>query len=56
MGSRKCGRISVKELSLIQYIKEESDIFELGIKELLWMNQMEDIHIVHSNIPVRKYS
>lgn len=47
---------SVKRIVINPYIKEESDIFELGIKELLWMNQMEDIHVVHSNIPVRKYS
>lgn len=40
----------------IYYSSTKRDIFELGIKELLWMNQMEDIHIVHSNIPVRKYS
>lgn len=52
----KFRKSSVKRIVINPYIKEESDIFELGIKELLWMNQMEDIHIVHSNIPVRKYS
>lgn len=52
----KFRKSSVKRIVINPYIEEESDIFELGIKELLWMNQMEDIHIVHSNIPVRKYS
>lgn len=52
----KFRKSSVKRIVINPYIKDKSDIFELGIKELLWMNQMEDIHIVHSDIPVRKYS
>ncbi|MDO4344561.1 MAG: DUF2971 domain-containing protein [Eubacteriales bacterium] len=52
----KFKKSSVERIVINPYIKDESGIFELGIKELLWMNQMQGIPIVHSNIPLRKYS
>ncbi len=47
---------SIKQITLNPYIKESDGMFELGIKELLWNNQMENVHIVHSGIPIRKYN
>ena len=37
-------------------LREENSMFELGIRELLWQNKMEDVHIFSSGIPIRKYS
>ena len=37
----KFRKSSVKRIVINPYIKDKSDIFELGIKELLWMNQLE---------------
>ena len=34
---------------------ENNSVFELGIKELLWANDLEEVRVVKSNIPVRKY-
>lgn len=47
---------SIEQITINPYIKEQESIFELGIKELLWQNQIEDVHIVRSGIPIRKYS
>ena len=33
----------------------EGNYFELGIKELLWQNEIHDVMIYHSGIPMRKY-
>lgn len=48
-------RESLKRITLNPYFKEEDSMFKLGIKELLWQNQMEDVCIVPSNIPIRQY-
>ena len=58
----KFRRESIKRIVINPYVKDKrdidknkKDIFEMGIEEVLWMNQMEKVHIVHSSIPVRKY-
>lgn len=38
------------------FVREENSMFELGIKELLWQNKMEDVDIFSSGILIRKYS
>ena len=45
----------LKEITLNPYIKEQESLFELGIKELLWQNEIHDVMIYHSGIPMRKY-
>lgn len=52
----KFNKNSIEQIIINPFIREENGMFELGIKELLWQNQMEDVHIVHSGIPIRKYS
>lgn len=47
---------SIEHIVINPFIREENGMFELGIKELLWQNQMEDVHIFSSGIPIRKYS
>lgn len=51
----KFDKNSIKQIGINPYVKDKANMFELGIKELLWLNQMEDVHIVHSSIPIRKY-
>lgn len=46
---------SLTKITLNPYIKEKDSMFKLGIEELLWQNQMEDVYVAHSNIPIRKY-
>ncbi len=46
---------SIKEITLNPYIKEQESLFELGIKELLWENGIQNVEIYHSAIPMRKY-
>lgn len=46
---------SIERITMNPYIKDENSVFEMGIKNLMWMKKMEDIQIVHSNIPIRKY-
>ena len=46
---------SIKRVTINPYVKENNSIFELGIKELLWMKGMEDVKVVRSHIPIRKY-
>ena len=52
----KFKRDSIKHIVTNPFIREENSMFELGIRELLWQNKMEDIHIFSSGIPIRKYS
>lgn len=47
---------SIKKITLNPYIKESDEMFELGIKELLWNNQIVKVRVVHSGIPIRKYN
>lgn len=51
----KFNRESIKEITLNPYIKEQESLFELGIKELLWENGIQNVEIYHSAIPMRKY-
>lgn len=47
---------SIKRIVVNPFIKEKDSMFELGIQELLWQNQIESVDIVGSGIPIRKYS
>lgn len=46
---------SIKSITINPYEKETDSMFELGIRNLLWMKGLENVKIVHSNIPIRKY-
>ncbi len=46
---------SIKRITINPYEKENDSMFELGIRNLLWMKELENVKIVHSNIPIRKY-
>lgn len=46
---------SIKEITINPYEKETDSMFELGIRNLLWMKGLENVKTVHSNIPIRKY-
>ena len=46
---------SIKRITINPYEKETDSMFELGIRNLLWMKKLENVKIVHSNIPIRKY-
>lgn len=48
-------RQGIERITLNPYIKENDSMFELGIKDLLWINGLEKTKVVHSNIPIRKY-
>ena len=37
------------------YNCEDSSMMELGIQELLTMNDLDNVKIYHSNIPLRRY-
>lgn len=50
----KICRKSIKRITMNPYV-ENNSVFELGIKELLWANDLEEVRVVKSNIPVRKY-
>lgn len=41
----KFKRDSIKHIVTNPFIREENSMFELGIRELLWQNKMEDVHI-----------
>ena len=45
---------SIKRITLNPYNGKNS-MFELGIRELLWSYQLQDIEVTYSNIPIRKY-
>ena len=45
----------MKEITINPYENSES-VFKLGIKEMLWQNELNKIDIVHSGIPIRKYN
>lgn len=51
----KFKRDSIKHIVINPLVREEKSMFELGIKELLWQNKMEDVDIFSSGIPIRKY-
>ena len=51
----KFKRDSIKHIVINPLVREENSMFELGIKELLWQNKMEDVDIFSSGIPIRKY-
>jgi len=46
---------SIKRITMNPYINDENSIFKISIENLLWMNKLKDIEIIHSNIPLRKY-
>ena len=46
---------SIKKITTNTYDKGPNSMFELGIKNLLWMKGLENVKIVPSNIPIRKY-
>lgn len=46
---------SIKQVMVNPFVKE-GDVFELGIKKVLWQNQMNDVRVVCSGIPMRKYN
>lgn len=46
---------SIKRITINPYDKEPNSMFELGIKNLLWVKELEKVKIVRSNIPIRKY-
>lgn len=52
----KFKRDSIKHIVTNPFIREENSMFELGIRELLWQNKMEDVDVFSSGIPIRKYS
>lgn len=52
----KFKRNSIKHIVTNPFIREENSMFELGIRELLWQNKMENVDIFSSGIPIRKYS
>lgn len=45
---------SINRITINPYDKESDSMFELGIKNLLWMKKLEKVKIVRSNIPIRK--
>lgn len=51
----KLKKESMKEITINPYENSES-VFKLGIKEMLWQNELNKIDIVHSGIPIRKYN
>lgn len=52
----KFKRNSIKHIVTNPFIREENSMFELGIREVLWQNKMEDVDVFSSGIPIRKYS
>ena len=46
---------SVKRITMNPYVSDKNSIFEMSIENLIWMNKLEDIEIVKSIIPIRKY-
>lgn len=46
---------SIKRITINPYDKGPNSMFELGIKNLLWMKELENVKVVSSNIPIRKY-
>lgn len=46
---------SIECITINPYDKEPNSMFELGIKNLLWMKGLENVKIMSSNIPIRKY-
>ena len=46
---------SIKRITINPYDKGPNSMFELGIKNLLWMKGLENVKIVPSIIPIRKY-
>ncbi len=47
---------SIQSINMNPAIKEKNSIFELGIRHLLWLKQLEKVDIFPSSIPIRKYS
>lgn len=46
---------SIERITINPYSKEPDSMFELGIRNLLWMEGLQNVEVVHSNIPMRKY-
>lgn len=46
---------SIKRITINPYDKEPNSMFELGIRNLLWTKGLENVEIMSSNIPIRKY-
>lgn len=46
---------SIKRITMNPYVSDKNSIFEMSIENLIWMNKLEDIEIVKSIIPIRKY-
>lgn len=46
---------SIERITVNPYDKESDSMFELGIRNLLWMKELEKVQIDHAYIPIRKY-
>lgn len=46
---------SIKRITINPYDKEPNSMFALGIRNLLWTKGLENVEIMSSNIPIRKY-
>lgn len=46
---------SIERITINPLVSAPDSMFELGIKNLLWIKTLENVEVVHSKIPVRKY-
>lgn len=46
---------SIERITMNPLISEPNSMFELSIKNLLWMKMLQNVEIFHSGIPMRKY-
>ena len=51
----KFKKSSISQIVMNPYNCEDSSMMELGIQELLAMNDLDNVKIYHSNIPLRRY-
>lgn len=51
----KFKKSSISQIVMNPYNCEDSSMMELGIQELLTMNNLDNVKIYHSNIPLRRY-
>ena len=48
-------KTGISQIVMNPYNCEDSSMMELGIQELLTMNNLDNVKIYHSNIPLRRY-
>lgn len=46
---------SIVGITINPYEKRENEILQIGLENLLWMHGLQNVSIVHSAIPIRKY-